>query len=139
MPATVHEYVVDVTPTDGPTFRTKVEQPRLSSDWWTPRIGTQVQFLYDPKSGKVKFDKSDPTVSFKAYKKARDNSFDLSLAQPASTPVVPSPTVSTTPGAPGVVLGGFRTPGLSPEQLDQIVAAAMADAKVIRVNPQQSP
>lgn len=32
-PATVHEYVVDVTPTDGPTFRAKVEQPTSSAVW----------------------------------------------------------------------------------------------------------
>ena len=85
-PATSHEFVVDVTTQEGATFRTLVEQPSFFGDWWTPRIGTRLRFEHHRKSGKVRFDTSDPAISFKAHLKARDDSFGRSLAQPPRPP-----------------------------------------------------
>lgn len=99
----------------------------------------QVRFKRDRGPGKVEFDKSDPTQQLQGADEGQGQLLRPLARQPASTPVVPSPTVTAAPGVAHVVPGGFGASGMSPEQLNQIIAAAMANAQLIRVNPQQGP
>ena len=124
------EFVVDLTTVDGEQFRTKVVGPRRFGDWWTPRIGTEVRFRYDRRRGKVTFDTTDPAISFTAHMKARERSFAETLAAPVSTSRDPRATSGRSP----FVLGGV-TSAVTPEQLNEIIAAALANATVVRAHP----
>ena len=126
------EFVVDVTTLDGDRFRTKVIKPRLFGDWWTPRIGTEVRLRWDRRRGKVTFDTTDPAISFKAQMKARENSFNEILAAAPSTP-----RPQTVTAMPSVVVGGLQGTRVNPDQLNDILAAAFANATVIRMSPPQ--
>ncbi|HEY4347496.1 MAG TPA: hypothetical protein VGM80_07890 [Gaiellaceae bacterium] len=78
----VQEYIADVTTPDGETFRTGIDDPNLMLDFWQPLVGDVVSVEVDPKSRKVKFDKSDPQLSIKARKQASDDGFEQTLAAP---------------------------------------------------------
>lgn len=81
------EFVVEVRTPDGETFRAKVGEPRIVNDFKSPIVGAVARVEFDPKSRKVRFDKSDPRLSWKAYEKAQQNSFDAALNQaPDSQP-----------------------------------------------------
>lgn len=64
------EYVVEYRLDDGSPQRTKVVQ-RLGK-MITPRVGDTVPLLVDRKSGKVKWDISNPTLNLNAMRKARE-------------------------------------------------------------------
>lgn len=88
---TNYEFVVDVTTQSGETFRAKVEEPRIATDFKDPTNGMTVDVEYDPKSRKVRFDKDDPAMSWKHYKRSNSDKFDAALSAPAGTPASGAP------------------------------------------------
>jgi hypothetical protein len=81
------EFVADVRTAEGETFRAKVGEPRIVNDFKAPIVGAVVRVEFDAKSRKVRFDKSDPALSWKAYEKDRKTAFDDTIAQtPGSEP-----------------------------------------------------
>ena len=86
----VWEYVADVTPTTGSTFRTSLKQPPFMSHVVWLHEGDVVNALADVKGQQAKFDRSDPRVSGKGRpaEGATDSkqSFDQALAQPPESP-----------------------------------------------------
>ncbi len=76
------EYVADITGADWATFRATIQEPTIATDFWTPSVGAQVQVLVDRKSQKVKFDKSDPQLSYKARERAEKQRFDDAAQSP---------------------------------------------------------
>lgn len=90
---TLFEWVADVTPSEGPPFRAVLQTPDIALDFKEPSQGDRVSVLIDPKKGTVRFNKSDPRVSLKAAKAARDNHFAETVAGP-----VGSPAAGTSPG-----------------------------------------
>jgi hypothetical protein len=82
---TIYEFVVDVTTASGEVFRAKVEEPRIGTDFLAPGIGQAARVEYDPESRKVRFDKSDASLSLKAQKRSREDHFADTLRQPPGT------------------------------------------------------
>lgn len=111
---TIYEYVVEVTTASGEAFRAKAEEPRIATDFLSPSIGQAVRVEYEPDSRKVRFDKTDPSLSLKAFSKARDDHFAGSLAHQPTT----AAAAATPPGVP---------PTGSPE-LSQVAALLQAQA-----------
>lgn len=106
----VHEYAADVTPASGVVFRALIQEPTIATDFWPPQVGAVVKVLVDGAGGggsKVKFDKSDPQISYKAHRHRSGDSFDAVLAQPPDAPAtapvawsMPSLVVPAAPAAP---------------------------------------
>jgi len=92
--AMTREFVADVQPVDGPVFRATIQEPDLATDFWPPDPGDVVKVLVDPKSQKVKFDKSDPKISYKAHKRAEQERFEAEAQALAAGEVV-APAVGT--------------------------------------------
>src|SRR6478752_3928969 len=82
----ITEFVVDVRTPEGEMFRAKLEEPRIATNFKPPTVGVEIAIEYDPKSRDVRFDKDDPTISWKAYRKGRKDSFEETLAQPPGSP-----------------------------------------------------
>jgi hypothetical protein len=81
----LREWVADVRPVHGQTFRAVIQTPNLALDFREPVVGDVVRVLIDPKSGKVKFDKSDPRISLKAARAQKQARFEEAAAgQPGS-------------------------------------------------------
>ena len=119
---TIYEYVVDVTTASGEVFRAKAEEPRIATNFLTPSIGKSVRVEYDPGSRKVRFDKDDPSLSMKAFSKARDDHFAESLSQPPGTP----------PAAP-VPFGGRPTGSPDISQVTAMLQAQAGQAQVVQL------
>lgn len=85
------EFAADVVPASGEPFRALIQSPTIATNFWDPSIGDVVKVLIDPKSKKVKFDKSDPKLSYKEQQKATDSKFQASLAQPSAAPAMSIP------------------------------------------------
>jgi hypothetical protein len=83
---TLFEWVADVTPTEGEPFRAVLELPGIALDFKEPERGDRVSVLIDPKKGTVRFNKSDPRVSLKAARAARDDHFAETVAGPVGSP-----------------------------------------------------
>ena len=81
------EFIVDVRTSTGEMFRAKVRTPRIATHFMAPIVGMVVGVEYDPGSHKVRFDKSDPALSAKAYRTPRRSDFDEALNQPVGSPV----------------------------------------------------
>lgn len=84
----LHEFIVDVRKKDGTSFRTTIEESR-SGKTLPPKVGAVVQVEVDPKTQKVRFDESDPSINTKAQLKKmneRSDSFKETLAAPPDTP-----------------------------------------------------
>jgi Short C-terminal domain len=81
------EFAADVVRESGESFRALIQSPTIATNFWDPSVGDVVGVLVDPKSKKVKFDKSDPKLSYKAQQKAKDADFQASLGQPPTAPV----------------------------------------------------
>jgi hypothetical protein len=73
------EYVADVQPPSGRTFRVTIQEPRIAIDFFPPLAGQTVSVLV--KGDKVKFDKDDPQLS----RKARNASSDAQFASVANS------------------------------------------------------
>ncbi|MCW2747307.1 MAG: hypothetical protein JWP10_449 [Nocardioidaceae bacterium] len=76
--AITREFVVEVKPSEGAVFRAEVPEGRYA-DFWHPKIGQSVKVEIDPKSGKVRFDKSDLGLSFKEHQRKAAGAFDATL------------------------------------------------------------
>ncbi len=92
----VCDYVVDVQPPDGATFRTTFRHRRpggwrAATDFAAPSKGDVVGVLFDPTSQSVKFDRDDPRLSLRANRRAEERAADERLRQAAEQP----------PGTPG--------------------------------------
>lgn len=118
---TIYEYVVDVTTATGEVFRAKAEEPRIATNFLSPSIGQAVRVEYDGDRSKVRFDKDDPSLSLKAFSKARDDHFAESLNQPPGTP----PTAPTTLGA--------ATTGQDLGQIAAMLQAQAGQAQVVQL------
>ncbi len=94
------EYIADVKPLDLPAFRATFRDPWDTDDFWQPDVGDVVKVRFDPKTHKVKFDKSDPQLSYQAHKRAQKDHFE-SIAQAALGTSVSAPP-SAEPVAPSV-------------------------------------
>ncbi|MEY9964192.1 hypothetical protein ABIA33_002234 [Streptacidiphilus sp. MAP12-16] len=98
----LREWAADVHPVNGQPFRAVLQTPNLALDFREPGVGDVVRVLIDPKSGKVKFDKSDPRISLKAARAREQAHFeDAAAGRPGSPAVPPNPnhdgaTSSTT-------------------------------------------
>ncbi len=86
----VWEYVADVTPESGSTFRAKLKQPHLMNHVVWLQEGDVVQSFADVKRQRAKFDRSDPRVSGKGRRaeggRYSKDSFDQALAEPPGAP-----------------------------------------------------
>ncbi len=82
---TIHEYLADVRPADGPAIRTVIQEPNICIDFAPPHTGSTVSVLI--KGDKVKFDQDDPRISSKARKAAADARFAAKVdgTEPNST------------------------------------------------------
>lgn len=87
----VWEYVADITPGSGATFRAKLKQPPFMNHVVWLHEGDVVQALADIKRQRAKFDRSDPRVSGKGRRaeggEYSKDSFDRALAEPPGSPV----------------------------------------------------
>ena len=72
------EFVVEVVPAQAAAYRTVVPEGRYS-DFWAPRNGQRVGLEVEPKSGKVRFDKADPALSFTEHERQSAERFNSSL------------------------------------------------------------
>jgi hypothetical protein len=102
-----YEFVVDVTTASGEVFRAKAGMPHIAMDFRDPSIGMTVGVEYDEKSRDVRWDKDDPQLSWKAYKKDRKSGFEDSLNAPPGSPIG---------GASAQVAGGFDIAALLQSQ-----------------------
>ena len=60
-----------------------IQEPRIATDFWPPSIGDVVKVHADVAHKKARFDKSDPSISYKAYKRGDEARFRATLDQPA--------------------------------------------------------
>lgn len=81
----VYEYVADVSPATGASFRARLKQPPLMSHVVRLAEGDVVKVLADVKRQDAKFDKSDPKVSGRGKQSDKD-AFDAALKQPPLSP-----------------------------------------------------
>ncbi|BEP13760.1 hypothetical protein acdb102_20710 [Acidothermaceae bacterium B102] len=93
--ASIYEFVVEVTTAGGEVFRAKAGEPHIAMDFKDPSVGDTVGIEYDEKSHDVRFDKDDPQLSWKAWKKAQASSFDQSLHATPGTPIGGAATVAS--------------------------------------------
>jgi Short C-terminal domain len=85
----LHEWVADVRAPGREAFRTVIATPNLATDFRHPSQGDIVSVFIDPKDNEVTFDKSDPRLSLKAERSARNVQFQSSATDPvAATQVV---------------------------------------------------
>jgi hypothetical protein len=105
---TLFEWVADVTPTNGPPFRTVLQTPNLALDFKEPVVGDHVSVLINPKDGTAHFDKSDPRISLKADRAHQDQSFTQTVDGAAGTPAPADPSVQGGAHAPPVALSGVQ-------------------------------
>jgi hypothetical protein len=75
-----------VTTASGEVFRAKAGMPHIATNFRDPSVGMTVGVEYDEKSHDVRWDKSDPQLSWKTYKKDRKSSFEDSLNAPPGSP-----------------------------------------------------
>ena len=81
----VYEYVADITPGSGASFRAMLKQPHLMNHVVRLEEGEVVRALADVRRQRAKFDRSDPRVNGKARRTAKD-SLDEALAEPPGSP-----------------------------------------------------
>jgi hypothetical protein len=93
----VWEYVADVTPNTGATFRATLEQPSFMNHVVSLQEGDVVHVLADIKRQSAKFDRSDPQVSGKGRRteggQYSKDSFDEAMAAPPGSPPLNDPAV----------------------------------------------
>lgn len=125
------DFIIDVRTPAGDFFRAEVDQPRWS-DFWPPKAGQTVKVEVEAKSRKVRFAKDDNTISFAAFQQQQSTSFDAQLAAPAGTLAgTPAGVWAGTPaGAPAMPV----IPGISREQLQAMIAGAMAGGSAVRMD-----
>jgi hypothetical protein len=74
------EYAADVVLGERAPTRVLLQEPMFTTNFWPPDVGDVVRVDVDLKSGKVKFDKSDPKISAKARMAAIDDDFHTKLS-----------------------------------------------------------
>ena len=91
----VWEYVADITPESGATFRAALSQPPLMDHVVWLHEGDVVRAFADAKHQSAKFDRSDPRVSGKGHRaeggETSKETFDQALAAPPATPASGEP------------------------------------------------
>lgn len=92
----IREFAAEVRPGSGDVFRAKIDEPRWTMDFFPPSVRDVVKVEFDAKSGTVRFDMSDPTLSFKAHEKAEKDAFAASLRNPSPTPTASAPRPGAT-------------------------------------------
>ncbi|WP_382309728.1 hypothetical protein [Herbiconiux sp. UC225_62] len=74
-----YDYAVEVHPVDGAAFRAMLKDPRMLTDFLQPIVGKTIGVEFDAASGKARFDKSDPQLSFKAFERAQQDAVRRAL------------------------------------------------------------
>lgn len=113
------DFVADVRPAKGTVFRTTIHTPVIATNFWPPDVGDKVLVLIDAKHGKVKFDKDDERIDYKARRAARNAKFEHT-ANAAPGTAVPSDRMRS--GLPAGMFSG------DPDQTNAAVAALRAAA-----------
>jgi hypothetical protein len=85
------EYAADVVPASGVPFRALIQEPAIATNFWPPSIGDVLRVHADVKRQKAKFDKSDPKISYKAWKKGEATRFEETLTAPPAAAAAQSP------------------------------------------------
>jgi len=94
---TLYEWLADVTPAEGAPFRTVLATPGLALDFREPGPGDRVSVLIDRKKDVTHFDKSDPRISLKAERAAKDRHFaESSAGSVGSAPADQAPAPQST-------------------------------------------
>jgi hypothetical protein len=84
---TIYEYAADVRTAAGAPFRATIQEPGISTNFWSPRVGDEVSVLVDAKRGKAKFDKDDPRLDTRARLTATKAAFEATAQQAPGTGV----------------------------------------------------
>jgi hypothetical protein len=88
--APIYEYVADISPDSAtPAFRATIDSPTILdySKFQPPDVGDSVRVKFHPKSRKVKFDKSDPTLDARPAAQAARAEFEsLADLPPGAVP-----------------------------------------------------
>lgn len=115
------EYVLDVQPPGGgPVFRTTVTSPLDVNSMRDLAVGEIIPVLCRAKDTKVKFDTSDPALSYEAVKAAREERFgELANAAPGG-----GAAPGSAPGAASDAVSALA----AVVQMKEVRAAAKADA-----------
>jgi hypothetical protein len=104
---TLFEWVADVTSGGGEPFRTVLQLPNLALDFLEPGAGDRVSVLVDRKKGTARFDKSDPRLSLKAAKAAKNERFAETASGTVGSPAAAIPSISG-PGEQDIILAGAQ-------------------------------
>jgi hypothetical protein len=85
--ASAYEFVADVQPENDAAFRSVIKEPLNASGYFlTPAPGQTVKVFWAPRDKHVKFDQSDPQLSFKPDKKKLKALEEADLAAPPGSP-----------------------------------------------------
>jgi hypothetical protein len=129
---TSYTYVADVRLESGETFRATIHEPTIATDFWAPSIRDVVSVLVKGKDRKVKFDKDDDRLSYKAYQVRKKQAFADAQNQPAGTPPAGYAGMATT-GTAGASPAAWATSGAMPDA----VAAQLAALGIVPGAPMQ--
>ncbi len=126
-----YDFVADVSPTKGPVFRTTIHTPTIATNFWSPDVGDKAFVLIDGKHRKVKFDKDDPRIDYKARKSARNSRFEQTAnAQPGSG-AQPDPMRAQRVLPAGMFSGDPAQTNAAVEALRAAALQAMASGNVV--------
>jgi hypothetical protein len=124
------EFVADVHPAKGEVFRATIQSPMIATNFWPPDVRDKVFVLIDAKHGKVKFDKDDPRIDYKARKAARHANFEQTANDAPGTDVPPDRTRGPGVLPAGMFSGDPAETNAAVEALRAAALQAMASGKV---------
>jgi hypothetical protein len=85
--ASAYEFVADVQPANAEAFRSVIKEPMNASGYFlNPPVGHTVKVFWAPRDNHVKFDTSDPQLSFKPDRKKQKALEDADLAAAPGSP-----------------------------------------------------
>lgn len=128
---TDYEFVADVRPAKGRVFRATIQTPVIATNFWAPDVGDQVLVLIDAKHGKVKFDKDDPRIDYKARKAARNARFDQTANAAPGTVAQPDQLRAQRVLPAGMFSGDPAQTNAAVEALRAAALQAMASGNVV--------
>ncbi len=74
--ASLQRWLVEVKPSSGEPFRVELGIPGWGSNFKGPMVGQTVKVLCSPDHTKARFDTSDPQLSYKAERQAKQQQWD---------------------------------------------------------------
>jgi hypothetical protein len=85
------EWVVEVTPQDGPPFRETIKWPFNDHGFWPVSVGETIRIEYEAKSHEVRWDKDDPATNLYARKPADERAQEQQAFADALAGKTPAP------------------------------------------------